>query len=53
MRKPRPSKEYQRFTAKIDKLFAVPHDVVQRRIEEHRAQAAQNPKKRGPKPKTA
>jgi hypothetical protein len=33
-------------------LLAVPRDVVQRRIEQHREQAAQNPRKRGPKPKT-
>jgi hypothetical protein len=35
----------------VRKLFAVPHDVVQKRIEQHREQAAQNPRKRGPKPK--
>jgi len=51
MRKPRPSKEFQRFTAAVDKLFAVPRATVQKRIDEHRAQAAQNPRKRGPKPK--
>jgi hypothetical protein len=53
MRKPRPSKEFQKFTAAVDKLFTVPHEVVQKRIAEHRAQAALNPKKRGPKPKAS
>lgn len=52
MAKPRPSKEFQKFTAAVDKLFAVPRATIQKRIEEHRAQAALNPKKRGPKPKT-
>jgi hypothetical protein len=34
------------------KLLAVPHADIQKRVEQHREQAAQNPRKRGPKPKT-
>jgi hypothetical protein len=49
----RQSKEYQAFVGLTDKLFAVPRAVVQKRIAEHREQAAQNPNKRGPKPKTS
>jgi hypothetical protein len=53
MAKPRPSKEYQAFTTLTDRLLAVPHDVIQQRIAQHREEAAKNPNKRGPKPKTA
>ncbi len=53
MAKARTSKEFRNFTAAVEKLFAVPRDVVQKRIEQHREQAAQNPRKRGPKPKTS
>jgi hypothetical protein len=51
MAKPRLSKEFRNFTATIDKLLTVPRATVERRIAEHREQAAQNPRKRGPKPK--
>jgi len=51
MSKARPSKEFQDFTANVEKLFAVPRAEIQKRIELHREQAAQNPRKRGPKPK--
>lgn len=47
------SKEYERFTALTDRLLAVPHSEIKKRIEQHREQAAKNPRKRGPKPKTA
>lgn len=47
------SKEYNRFTDLTDRLLAVPHAVLQKRVEQHREEAAKNPRKRGPKPKTA
>jgi hypothetical protein len=53
MPKSRPPKEYTAFTKLTDKLLSVPRAEVQRRIEQHREQAARNPNKRGPKPKTA
>lgn len=49
----RTSKEYDRFAALTDRLLSVPHAEIQKRIVQHREQAAQNPRKRGPKPKTA
>jgi len=49
----RPSKEYMAFTKLTDKLLSVPHAEIQKRIEQHREEAAKNPNKRGPKPKTA
>jgi hypothetical protein len=42
---------WQRFQAAMGKVLAVPHAEIQRRIEEHRKDAAQNPHKRGPKRK--
>ena len=48
---PRQPKEYQAFTLLVDKLLKVPKDEVLRREAEHKAEAAKNPKKRGPKPK--
>ncbi len=45
------SAEYDRFTALVDRVIAVPHSVIKQRVEEHRKQAAQNPHRRGPKPK--
>jgi hypothetical protein len=43
--------EYDRFTDLVDTVLSVPHGVVKRRIEEHRREAARNPRRRGPKPK--
>lgn len=45
------SEAFQRFRDGMKAVLAVPHAVVQKRIEEHRAQAAQNPNRRGPKRK--
>lgn len=45
------SGEYERFTNLVDRVLAVPHDVIKQRVEEHRKQAAQNPNRPGPKPK--
>lgn len=43
---------FTRFEKAMKKIIAVPHSVIQKRIEEHRKEAALNPNKRGPKPKT-
>jgi hypothetical protein len=43
--------EYDKFTALVDLVLAVPHDLIKQRIEEHRRQAAANPNRPGPKPK--
>jgi hypothetical protein len=48
---PKRAREYEAFAALTDKLLAVPRAEIQKRIEQHREQAAKNPRKRGPKPK--
>jgi hypothetical protein len=45
------SAEYDRFTALVDRVLAVPHSVIKERVEEHRRRAALNPNRPGPKPK--
>jgi len=40
-----------RFQGAMKKVLAVPHAEIQRRIEEHRKEAALNPNRRGPKPR--
>ncbi len=50
---PRPPKEYQAFTSLMGRLLTVSKAEVDRRQAEYLKQAAQNPHKRGPKPKTA
>jgi len=47
----RPSKEFRAFDALTRKLLTVPKAVVAERHAEHKAKSAQNPRKRGPKPK--
>ena len=47
----RTSKEYDRFVNLTNRLLAVPHAEIQKRIEQHREEAAKNPRKRGPKQK--
>jgi hypothetical protein len=42
---------FTRFTATMKHILAVPHAEVQQRIEQHRKEAALNPRKRGPKSK--
>jgi hypothetical protein len=42
---------FQRFRDGMKAVLAVPHSVIQKRIEEHREQAANNPNRRGPKRK--
>jgi hypothetical protein len=49
----RTSMEYDRFVALTKRLLAVPHAELQKRIAQHREEAAKNPNRRGPKPKTA
>jgi hypothetical protein len=42
---------FRRFRDATKAVLAVPHSEIQKRIEEHRARAAKNPNRRGPKPK--
>ena len=42
---------FKRFQNAMKAVLAVPHAEIQRRIEEHRKQAAKNPNRRGPKKK--
>ena len=49
----RPSKEFQVFDSLMKRLLTVPKAVIAERIAAHRERAAQNPRKRGPKPKSA
>lgn len=45
------SEEYDRFTALVDRVIAVPHSVIKQRVEEHRKASAANPNRPGRKPK--
>ncbi len=47
----RPSKELAAFRDLTDRLLAVPRETIQERLARYQKQAAQNPRKRGPKPK--
>jgi hypothetical protein len=49
---PRPPKEYQSFRSLMRRLLTVPKEAVDRLQAEHKERAQQNPRKRGPKPKT-
>lgn len=49
----RQPKEYQAFSALVDRLLVVPKAELDRRQAEYREQAALNPNRRGPKPKAA
>lgn len=42
---------FQRFRAATKAALAVPHSEIQKLIEAHRAEAAKNPNRRGPKRK--
>ncbi len=42
---------WKRFQGVMKDVLAVPHAEIKRRIEKHRADAAQNPNRRGPKRK--
>ena len=43
---------WTRFQGAMKKVIAVPHAEIQRRIEAERSEAAKNPNRRGPKPKS-
>jgi hypothetical protein len=45
------SKEFNAFTSLVDRVVAVPHSVIEKRMTEYREQADKNPRKRGPKKK--
>lgn len=45
--------EFDAFTSLVDRVIAVPHSVIQERVDKHRKEAAKNPRKRGPKSKTS
>jgi hypothetical protein len=49
----RTPREFDRFVKLTERLLAVPRAEIEKRVAEHREQAAKNPRKRGPKPKTA
>lgn len=49
--KPTPNPELDAFNNFMDRLLAVPHSEIKKRMEQYRKQAAKNPRKRGPKPK--
>lgn len=42
---------FTRFENAMKKVLSVPHAVIQKRIEEHRKEATENPNRRGPKRK--
>ena len=42
---------WDRFQSAMRRVIAVPHTEIQKRIEEHRREAARNPNRRGPKPR--
>jgi DNA repair protein RadC len=43
--------EFLNFERMLDRLLAVPHSVVAERVSAHRERSANNPRRRGPKPK--
>lgn len=47
----RTSKEYQAFTAMVDRLLSVSKETLDQRIAAYKEQADKNPNKRGPKRK--
>lgn len=49
----RTSKEFQAFTSLVDRLLVVPKATIAERHAAHREKSAQNPKRRGPKPKSS
>jgi len=42
---------FTRFQEAMRTALSVPHSVIQQRIEQERRQSAQNPNRRGPKPR--
>jgi hypothetical protein len=56
MKRPEPEmvegpQAFENFQNTMKRVLNVPHSEIRKRIEEHRRQAALNPKKRGPKSK--
>jgi hypothetical protein len=49
--KPKPNPEFDAFTKLVDRVLSVPHTEILRREQEYQKQAAQNPRRRGPKRK--
>lgn len=45
------SKEFNEFTSLVDRVIAVPHSVIEKRMADYREEADKNPRKRGPKEK--
>jgi hypothetical protein len=43
---------WNRFENAMKTVLSVPHSEIQKRIEAQRQEAAQNPNRRGPKPKS-
>ena len=48
---PATSPEYDAFKDLLGKVLSVPHSEIVKREAEYQRQAAQNPNRRGPKPK--
>jgi hypothetical protein len=46
-----PASEFDKFTNLVDRVLSVPHAEIVRREKKYQEQAAQNPKRRGPKRK--
>lgn len=47
----KPSQEFRAFDALVGNLITVSKTDLQAKVDAHKAEAAQNPRKRGPKPK--
>lgn len=43
--------QFENFRRVLHRVVSVPRDTIRQRVEEHRADAAKNPNRRGPKPK--
>ena len=43
---------FERFRNAVKAMLSVPHSVIQKRVEQHRREAAKNPNRPGPKPKS-
>jgi hypothetical protein len=43
---------FERFRKAMKTVLSVPHSEIQKRVEAHRREAANNPNRPGPKPKT-
>ena len=48
----KPNPDFDAFTRTVDKLLSVSHDELKRRLETYKEEAAKNPTRSGPKPKT-